>query len=105
MTWEAEGWEEGEENAAEVESAGTDAAESTSIGNMDEYDDGGYYFVADTRSAESQQVIRRACFVGFLWNVLRSMQHLHGVYYPASENLFCFVLFYFVFWALIVCRY
>ncbi|CAM9482022.1 unnamed protein product [Pylaiella littoralis] len=55
VTWEAEGWEEGEENAAEVESAGTDAAESTSIGNMDEYDDGGYYFVADTRSAESQQ--------------------------------------------------
>lgn len=71
MTWEAEGWEEGEEIAAELESAGTDSPEQAPFGNLDQYDDGdGYYSVADTRSAESQQVIYWVffSFMRFSWN-------------------------------------
>lgn len=54
MTWEAEGWGEGEESAAGLESA-----ESAAFGANDQYDDvDGYYgSVADTRSAESQQQV------------------------------------------------
>lgn len=52
MTWEAEGWE-GEETATELE---LDSAEPAPFGS-NAYDDDGYYgSVADTRSAESQQV-------------------------------------------------
>lgn len=53
MTWEAEGWE-GEETATELESA-----ELAQFGsNAYDDSDGFYGSVADTRSAESQQVRR-----------------------------------------------
>lgn len=55
VTWEAEGWGEGEENATELESA-----EPAQFGSNAYDDSDGYYgSVADTRSAESQQVIGR----------------------------------------------
>lgn len=55
VTWEAEGWEEGEENATELESA-----EPAQLGsNAYDDSDGFYGSVADTRSAESQQVSDR----------------------------------------------
>lgn len=49
MTWEAEGWGEGEESTAGLESA-----ESAAYDDVDGY----YGSVADTHSAESQQQVR-----------------------------------------------
>lgn len=55
VTWEAEGWEEDDQNAAQ---GNTEAGELASFGGADRFEDEeGYYgSVADSRSAESQQV-------------------------------------------------
>ncbi|CBJ32640.1 conserved unknown protein [Ectocarpus siliculosus] len=56
VTWEAEGWGEGEQNAAQLDSDVTDAGQATSFRSNDQYDDNYYYgSVADTHAAESQQ--------------------------------------------------
>lgn len=58
VTWEAEGWGEGEQNAAQLDSGVTDAGQATSFRSNDQYDDNYYYgSVADTDAAESQQVM------------------------------------------------